>query len=348
MLDFTVVCTQFFKHPRVNSHSVRFASLALGAIVGIASFAGSRTAAAHESAQESSAAVSAAAESAAPEAAPAIVEQLAATPSGCGKLPIHSGMFNLQTTDGRHVTRTFLVHIPPNYNHTHPYPLIFVFHGAGANSSQSYSWGLQNVNASNSATDSGNNGIFVFPDGVNFQSYGVGWDDLKSGYDMPFFDNMLTIMKTDFCLNTKRVFVAGFSWGGDFVTALSCARAGVIRATVANSTTDEFGNVNSYSTYDNLPCPAATTHPAIRFEHAVNGDGAYPAPRFATTSALFRHFNACSTAAATAPSSTSVMSCKSYNACADEYIECSFNASIGHALPPNWAADTWAFFSKFN
>jgi hypothetical protein len=37
----------------------------------------------------------------------------------------------------------------------------------------------------------------------------------------------------------------------------------------------------------------------------------------------------------------------SYNGCGKELIECSFNASLGHALAPNWAADTWAFFQTF-
>jgi hypothetical protein len=33
--------------------------------------------------------------------------------------------------------------------------------------------------------------------------------------------------------------------------------------------------------------------------------------------------------------------------CAKEFVECSFNANIGHTLPPHWAMDTWAFFSSF-
>jgi hypothetical protein len=114
---------------------------------------------------------------------------------------------------------------------------------------------------------SSDTGIFVFPDGINFQHYGVGWDDSKSGYDMPFFDNMLKSMEADFCVNGKRVFVS-------------------------------------------------TPH-------------------------------SCSAASTSVHSSTNVMTCKSYNSCAKEFVECSFNANIGHTLPPNWAMDTWAFFSSF-
>jgi hypothetical protein len=42
-----------------------------------------------------------------------------------------------------------------------------------------------------------------------------------------------------------------------------------------------------------------------------------------------------------------VMTCVSHNTCSQQFIECSFNSNIGHALPPNWASDTWAFFETF-
>jgi poly(3-hydroxybutyrate) depolymerase len=343
---YIVMCGRFLRRRVANIEIARCAALAAGAIVA-AALTSPLTATAHESNQppiDQSSALSAAAPVS--ELASEIAVQLSATSSGCGKRALHTGLFNLHTTDGHHVTRTFLVQLPPTYNPSRAYPLIFVFHGAGGNSSQSYSWGLQNVNETSEVNESSDNGIFVFPDGINFQHYGVGWDDSKSGYDMPFFDNMLKSMEVDFCVNSKRVFVAGFSWGGDFVTALACARGSVIRAAAANSTTDEYSSVNNFATYHNLPCPT-NTHPAVRFEHAVGGDSAYPAPRFATTSSLFRHFNSCSTASTSVHSSTNVMSCKSYNSCSKEFVECSFNANIGHTLPPHWAMDTWAFFSSF-
>jgi polyhydroxybutyrate depolymerase len=273
--------------------------------------------------------------------APEVVSAAATGAStGCGKRAIHTGVFNLHTTDGDKRYRTFLVEVPAEYNPSRAYSLNFVFHGAGGSSSQSYSWGLQNV------TGASENGIFVFPDGINFQHYGVGWDDTRNGYDMPFFDNMVKALEADFCVNRARVFVAGFSWGGDFVTALVCNRGNTIRAAAANSTTDEFNDASKYYTYQGLPC-STTVHPALRFEHAVGGDAEYPAPRFASTSALYRHLNSCSSASASAHSSTSVMSCVSYKSCTKEYVECSFRSSIGHALPPNWAKDTWAFFQGF-
>jgi poly(3-hydroxybutyrate) depolymerase len=266
------------------------------------------------------------------------------TTAGCGKLAAHTGLFNLNTTDGMGTIRTFQVQVPADYSPTKAYALTFVFHGAGGNSAQSYSWGLQNVSGASEAS------IFVFPDGIAFKTYGVGWDDRTHGYDMPFFDNMVKNIEASYCINSARVFAAGFSWGGDFVTALTCNRGNVLRAVAINSSTDEYNDNTNYLTYQDLPC-ATTIHSPVRFEHAIGGDGAYPSPDFATTSKLLQSFNACSTTCGSpttsAPSSSSAMTCVSYNGCGKELIECSFSASIGHALPPNWAADTWAFFQTF-
>jgi poly(3-hydroxybutyrate) depolymerase len=270
----------------------------------------------------------------------ALIPQVATATVGCGKLAASTGVFKLNTTDGMGHVRTFLVQVPATYNPIKAYPLTFVFHGAGASSSQSYSWGLQNV------TGASENGIFVFPDGVAFKNYGVGWDDRTNGYDMPFFDNMVKKIETTYCVNSARVFAAGFSWGGDFVTALTCTRGNVLRAAAINSSTDEFNDRTNYLTYQDLPCPT-TNHPPVRFGHAIGGDGAYPAPNFATTSKLLQSFNSCSTATTSVPSSSTAMTCVSYNACTKQYVECSFLTSIGHALPPHWALDTWAFFQTF-
>jgi poly(3-hydroxybutyrate) depolymerase len=274
----------------------------------------------------------------------AAVTAAVTTTVGCGKLAPLKGLFSLYTTDGMGTTRNYLVQVPADYSPTKAYALIFVFHGAAANKWQALSWGLQNVSG---AAESG---IFVFPNGIAYENYGIGWDDTNNGYDMPFFDNMVKTIETRYCVNSARVFAAGFSWGGDFVTALACNRGSVLRAAAINSASDEYNDRANYLTYQNLPCPT-TSYPPLRFEHAIGGDGAYPSPDFATTSKLLQSFNACKVTCGSpttsVPSSSSAMTCVTYNGCGKELIECSFATSIGHALPPNWAADTWAFFQTF-
>lgn len=260
--------------------------------------------------------------------------------AGCGKSGASTGVFTLTTTDGDNRVRTYRIQVPADYNPQRSYSLNFVFHGAGGTITDSYAQGLQNVPGASES------GIFVFPQGIPFQYYGVGWDDTDRGYDMPFFDKMLRDVEASYCIDTREVFVAGFSWGGDFSTALACNRGDTIRAIAVNSSDDEYDDNSNYLTYQDLPCPSHE-HPAIRFEHALGGDPVYPAPDFATTSKLFQYFNQCGTTSKPVQSSTSVMSCVSYLGCATEYIECPFDPKIGHNIPPNWAQDTWDFFSSF-
>jgi poly(3-hydroxybutyrate) depolymerase len=313
--------------------AARFGALASAAIGAFALGMFSSTATAYQYNQYTAPAV-------APDAADIDPDAARNPTPGCGKHPVKTGTFTMTTKDGAGRTRSFWIDVPAAYNPNNGYPLIAVYHGAGGNSSESYSWGLQNGAASG-------HGIFVFPQGINYKGYGVGWDDTTKGYDIPFFDNMVKEVETAYCINSARVFAAGFSWGGDFVTALTCNRGNVIRALAVNSATDEYSNDSNYKTYADLPC-VTSTHSAMRYEHAVGGDSAYPAPDFATTSSLYKSFNTCASTSTPYHSSTSVMTCVSHNSCSKEFIECSFNASIGHTLPPNWATDTWAFFLTFN
>ncbi len=257
--------------------------------------------------------------------------------AGCTRAG-RSGEFTLSTTDGQARTRTYLVHLPADYSTTRPYSLIFVFHGANGSAAQSHSWALQQ--AGTAARDA----IVIFPNGINFQSDGVGWDDRSNGYDLPFFDHMLKDLETDYCVDEARVFAAGFSWGGDFAVALACNRGDVLAGVAINSATDEFKDKANYLTYQDLPCPTRKA-PPLRFEHAASGDGQYPAPYFATTSRLLQSLNSCSTATKSAPAAAGE-SCVTYQGCKSEYVECAFDAHLGHVLPPNWARDTWSFFAS--
>ena len=88
-----------------------------------------------------------------------------------------------------------------------PLPLSFVYHGVGATETVAKSSGLQD------APGAAASGIFVYPQGIPFQTYGVGWDDTCAGYDMVFLDRMVAALEARYCIDTKRIFVAGFSWG---------------------------------------------------------------------------------------------------------------------------------------
>ena len=277
-------------------------------------------------------------------ALPPTVHDDAVRSAGCVRPPAARtpslAQVELKTEDGNNRERTYLLHAPATYVPTTPYSLVFVFHGAGGSSRNSFSAGFQDVEGASE------NAVFIFPEGIKYQNTVVGWDDAGDGYDLPFFDRMLNEIEASYCIDTERVFAAGFSWGGDFVIALACHRGDKLRAVEVNSSGDEYSDNSNYLTYHGMPCPSKK-HPAVLFEHAVGGDSAYPAPDFSTTSHLFKHLNSCGTGGRSVEPHTRVMSCVEYNSCTTNYTECFFDAAIGHSPPPNLARDTWNFFSAF-
>jgi hypothetical protein len=152
---------------------------------------------------------------------------------GCGKtstvqfatVPGESGT-NVGTGKGGYVTvngRGFAMRLPDNYDNNTPYWLIFGFHWNGGTSkdvdtggSNGYSmahFGLQAL--------SKNGAIFVAP-----QGNGNGW----GGNNLPFVDDMVKLIKENYCVDETRLYANGFSYGGGMSYAIACARAKVFRA----------------------------------------------------------------------------------------------------------------------
>jgi hypothetical protein len=254
------------------------------------------------------------------------------TGAGCSVTGQATGDFHLSTTDSRGTTRDFEVLVPTTYQSGVPLALTFVFHGAGGSEGTAIGYGLQ------TATGASGSSIFVFPQGVAYQNYGIGWDETCKGYDVAFFDNMLAAIQAKYCVDPNRVFVAGFSWGCDFVTALACCRGNRLRGVAAASCSNDFSNTSNYKTYGNYPCQTVTA--AIRFTHDVAGDSAYSAADFAVPSQLYQALDSCSAIS----SPTTPSPCVAYQNCTHQFVECSY-AGLGHSLPSDWPDATWSFLS---
>ena len=254
-------------------------------------------------------------------------------PTGCSLPQPRPAMVTLEAVDGRGLRRKFDVLPPSSLSPRAEMALTFVFHAAGGTAKSAEAMGLQNVpGASNS--------IFVFPEGIEYEQ-GKGWDDACSGSDMVFFDRMLVIIRNRFCVDPKRVFAAGFSWGADFVTALLCCRGDLLRAAAPASCSDEFSNPANPKSYANYPCPRPS-RAAIRFTHDANGDEYYTKAQFQTTRRLYGEWNGCDSSVAAELNNP----CVRYEGCRTPLIACAY-VGIGHSIPASWASETWAFFSKF-
>lgn len=125
------------------------------------------------------------------------------------------------TIDVAGKARTYVLVLPTGAN-DHPRPLVFGYHGAGGNGA-----GIRGyLNLEGPASGSA---IFVYPDGLSESGGSTGWPN-TSGRDVAFFDALLSKISAETCVDTSRVFVAGFSYGGVMANRLGCERAGVVRA----------------------------------------------------------------------------------------------------------------------
>lgn len=138
---------------------------------------------------------------------------------GCGKMPaLESGKITVQSGGGN---RTYVLRVPEDYDNAKPYRLILGFHGATGNANQvapSY-FGLWNLSQGST--------IFAAPDAV-----GGLWaaDD-----DLVLIDDIITQLGDNFCIDTKRIALEGFSQGGAMAWTAACARPGKFSAAIVHS-----------------------------------------------------------------------------------------------------------------
>ena len=144
--------------------------------------------------------------------------------SGCDAVATaESGRFTIDV-DG--TEREYILQLPDDYDSAHPYPIVFAWHGGRydadwvANGDEPQSgpyYGIQDQ-AQGSV-------ILVAPQALG------SWNS----QDISFVDAMVTRFEAELCLDTGRVFSAGFSMGGIMTLTIGCERGNVFRAIAAMS-----------------------------------------------------------------------------------------------------------------
>jgi poly(3-hydroxybutyrate) depolymerase len=159
--------------------------------------------------------------------------------SGCGEtstlefgpVPGESGQ-SVGFGDGGYVTiqssgetRGFAVRLPDNYDKDKPYWLVFGFHWNGGNSKEVDTGGSNGYEMAHFGLQqlSNNGAIFVAPDGLN-----AGWAN-SGGRDLQFVDDMVQLIKENYCVDETHLFANGFSYGGGMSYEIACARANDFR-----------------------------------------------------------------------------------------------------------------------
>jgi polyhydroxybutyrate depolymerase len=134
--------------------------------------------------------------------------------------------------------RSYLAYIPMSYDGARALPLLFVFHGFASSPENIMSMADFNPLADEQGV------IVVYPRASEQPAQwftGVSllrpFDDDR---DVQFFDALLAHVTSQWCVDTQRVYVVGFSMGGGMAHRLACERAEHIAAfgTVAGAFSD--------------------------------------------------------------------------------------------------------------
>ena len=135
-------------------------------------------------------------------------------------------------------TREYFITLPKNYDNTKPYKLLFAMHCMGSNAEDfvhhyadqdhpSPYYGQQKL-------DTEGNYIFVSPRG---DTDGMPWS-VSSDKDHKFIDQLLTTLEENYCIDTSRVFMTGFSFGAMVTNSMAQDMQDRLRAVAVYATAD--------------------------------------------------------------------------------------------------------------
>jgi len=109
--------------------------------------------------------------------------------------------------------RTYIVHLPPDYEEGTVYPMIINMHGLGSNALEQQLYSQFNNVADTAGI------VMVYPNGINNQwnvSFDVGVDDVG------FISALIDTMSANYGIDLERVYSTGMSMGGFMSHRLAC------------------------------------------------------------------------------------------------------------------------------
>jgi polyhydroxybutyrate depolymerase len=132
--------------------------------------------------------------------------------AGCGKANPMVGKRMIMTGNSN---QSFYVAIPPGYDPNKPYPLGFAFHGFGLNDKTCH----DGSECPGFRTEVGKNAITVFP-----KSISAGWEYpvVYLPQNVKYVQDLIALMKSEYCVDDTKIFVSGVSSGGHFTHHLAC------------------------------------------------------------------------------------------------------------------------------
>lgn len=235
---------------------------------------------------------------------------------------VESGRFTI-VVDG--TDREYIVKLPEAYDPSRPHPLIFGWHGRMydaewvANGEPPLTGPYFGIEA-----EAGGEAIFVAP-----QALSTGWSN-EGGRDIAFTKAMLSRFEAELCIDTSRVFSAGFSFGAMMTIGIGCELADKFRAIAPMS--GSLGN----------GCPEPRRPMAYWTSHGLSDTTIRPEQGEAARDEFIAR-NHCDSASLP----TEREGCLAYENCDTGYpvTWCTFDGA--HEPPPYAGSAIWSFFKQF-
>jgi poly(3-hydroxybutyrate) depolymerase len=229
---------------------------------------------------------------------------------------VQSGRASIDVSGTR---REYIIDIPAGYDPRKPHRLVFAWHWRGGSADNVASGAYYDLKSR-----SGGSAIFVAPQGID-----AGWAN-TGGRDIAFTRAMVDRFKSQLCIDERRIFSTGWSFGGMMSFAVGCAMGDVFRAIAPMSGALFSG------------CENGTNRVAVWGAHGIYDD-VVSLNSGRQGRDVFLQRNHCGTQ--TSPVEPSP--CVSYQGCDAGYpvVWCEFAG--GHGTPSFAGSAIWSFFSQF-
>ncbi len=255
-----------------------------------------------------------------------LTEAKSSLPAGCGGSGARTGATAQRTRALGH-DRVYTLVVPEAYAPQTPYPLVFVLHGSGGS-------GVSARTQTDIEKAASGRAIFVYPTAI-----GGNWNldaPAASNTDVAFFDAMLFAVHQQLCVDSRRVFVTGFSNGAYMANQLACKRGDRIRGIVTHAGGGPYETAGTYNASGHLQC-AGKAVASLVVHGASDGTVAPTEGRKSLDHWAFA--NRCSGGT----TSAYVSPCVALQGCAQPVGMCSI-PGLGHGLWGQAGKATWAFF----
>src|SRR6478609_3842459 len=276
--------------------------------------------------------------------------------AGCGKMPtIASSMYNNGnpiSITAANKQRRYILSVPANYDNTKPYRLVIAWHQLDGNDKQMYQ---QNYYWLKDIADAASSTIFVAPNGekngtpctgTGSGGSGCGWPD-SSGSNVELGDAVVAQVEENFCIDKKKIFANGWSYGGSMSYRTACSRP--------LGGTDPWGvrAVAIYNGAANLSAGNCTPSKAVAFyaSHGTN-DNVLTYDGGVSMATTYARLNGCTAMTPARASGNHV--CTNYAGCMTG-LPVEFCSFVGPHTPDppaeggkRWQPqEVWKFFSQF-